>query len=420
VSTVVKGIAGGVITVGSKTPIVAPLCAALLEAKVVVDGASRNKEELEEVSARCDILTVHVITRFKASETWTIDVTPLEECVEKLKKVAKRYHDQGRVSRMVNFRRDGDDIRKLQNQIEAVLPIMGLSGVCNIAEGVTNIEDRLKDVQEMVARLQPRPKLAPVPSGVPVGQSWHAVRDGVVDRVCDILGGDGGPAVAALTGRSGAGKTTAAASMVGERVGPFRPLAHENEDQARARLGRLRACFSDGVVWLRVGKGAGAADRLTRLMHKLASAFHKEVVKMRVEAPAVGETGESYVKRVVEQESLRCLVVADDVWEEEVIKKLRETGMWVLVTTRTALMVQPKERVVVDKLEAAEAENVLRGAADLPPGQRLCDDAMKVLEICGLAATDIAFVGRWGSVRTTDGVHKSNRAWARAVGEIEA
>ncbi|CAN0353244.1 unnamed protein product, partial [Ectocarpus fasciculatus] len=112
----------------------------------------------------------------------------------------------------------------------------------------------------MVARLQPRPKLAPVPSGVPVGQSWHAVRDGVVDRVCDILGGDGGPAVAELTGRSGAGKTTAAASMVGERVGPFRPLAHENEDQARARLGRLRACFSDGVVWLRVGKGAGAAD----------------------------------------------------------------------------------------------------------------------------------------------------------------
>ncbi|CAN0423039.1 unnamed protein product [Ectocarpus fasciculatus] len=171
VSTVVKGIAGGVITVGSKTPIVAPLCAALLEAKVVVDGASRNKEELEEVSARCDILTVHVITKFKASETSKIDVAPLEECVEKLKKVAKRYHDQGRVSRMVNFRKDGDDIRKLQKQIEAVVPIMGLTGVCNIAEGVTNIEDRLKDVQEMVARLQPRPKLAPVPSGVPVGQS---------------------------------------------------------------------------------------------------------------------------------------------------------------------------------------------------------------------------------------------------------
>ncbi|CAN0423464.1 unnamed protein product, partial [Ectocarpus sp. 12 AP-2014] len=135
-----------------------------------------------------------------------------------------------------------DDIQRLRTRILAVVPIMGLASVV-----------------DLLARLQPRPKLAPVPPGVPVGQSWHAVRDGVVDRVYEMLDGDGGPAVAALTGRSGAGKTTAAAAMVGER-GPVRPRAGETEDQTRTRLDRVRALFSDGVIWLRVGKGAGTAD----------------------------------------------------------------------------------------------------------------------------------------------------------------
>lgn len=152
VSTVVKGIANGVITVGAKTPIVAPLCAALLEAKVVVDAATRNKEKLEEVSARCHMITVHVIDKFKASPTSTIDVSPLEECVEKLRKVAARYHDQGWFSRMVQARRDGDDIRRLSERIDGIVPILGLASACIMAKAVTNIEDQVKNVQDMVVR----------------------------------------------------------------------------------------------------------------------------------------------------------------------------------------------------------------------------------------------------------------------------
>lgn len=239
--------------------------------------------------------------------------------------------------------------------------------------------------------------------------------------MCDILGGDGGPAVAALTGRSGAGKTTAAAAMVGER-GPVRPRAGETEDQARTRLDRVRVLFPDGVVWLRVGRGEGVADRLPDLMLRLAKALREDVMKKTVDAPAVGEDGESYVKRIVSQKPLRCLVVADDVWEAEVVEKLRESGLWVLLTTRNASMVRDDERVVVDELSPAEAEDVLRGAARLSPGQHLCDDAMKVLEICGFVAMDVAFVGSWGSVRTADnsGVPRSNEAWADTVGQIEA
>lgn len=63
---------------------------------------------------------------------------------------------------------------------------------------------------------------------------------------------------------------------------------------------------------------------------------------------------------------------------------------------------------------------MLRRAAELPRGERLCDDAMQVLEICTYVAMDIAFVGSWTSVRTANGIPKTSKAWARAVGEIKA
>ena len=237
--------------------------------------------------------------------------------------------------------------------------------------------------------------------------------------MCKILGGDEEPALAALTGRSGAGKTTTAAAMVGER-GPVRPEAGETEGQARARLDRVRALFPDGVVWLRVGKGQGSAHRLPALMLKLAIRVREDILNESVEAPAVGEGGESYVKKIMSQESLRCLVVADDVWEKEVVDKLRNTGMWVLLTTRTAFGVQPHERVIMDKLTESEAEAVLRGAAELPATESLCDGAKAVLKICGRVAMDVAFVGSWSPVRATNGVPKSSKAWAGTVREITA
>eukprot|EP00903_Cladosiphon_okamuranus_P014025 g13042.t1 len=283
VSTVVKGIAGGVVTVGAKTPIVAPLCAALLEAKALVDAAGRNKEDLEEVSARCELITVHVIDKFKASPTSMIDVAPLEECVEKLKKVATRYHDQGRFSRMVQFRRDGDDIRRLRDRIDAIVPIMGLATSYNTAKAVTNIEGQLKNVQDMV-------------------------------------------------------------------VGCCR-VAHE--------VGELESAIP---------------------------------TDQKPEAPGLGEAGENYVKKLLEQESLRCLVVGDDVWETSVVEKLKETGMWVFLTTRTASMMEPNERVVVDKLEAAEAEEA--GAAVLlDDEEHLTDHHMQV------AAGTITILERWAVLR---------------------
>ena len=71
---------------------------------------------------------------------------------------------------------------------------------------------------------------------------------------------------------------------------------------------------------------------------------------------------------------------------------------------------------MVDEPTRAKAEDVLRGAARLPRGERLCDDALSVLEICNHVAMDIAFVGSWSSVRTPDNcAPKSSRAWTHAV-----
>lgn len=89
--------------------------------------------------------------------------------------------------------------------------------------------------------------------------------------------------------------------------GPTVLALGEMEGRARAGLDRVRALFSDGVVWLRVGKGA--ANRLPFLMLRLAKRRHKNVMEEGVDAPAVGEDGESCGKKMVSQESRRYLVV---------------------------------------------------------------------------------------------------------------
>ncbi|CBJ33473.1 expressed unknown protein [Ectocarpus siliculosus] len=414
-ATEVIEVTTSILKIGEDIPFVGGLCTAVLNAKDMVDKASDNQAKLEKLCERCCGITVQVVEKLKGPTPLMVNVSPLEDCVKELEEVAERYGKKSCCTRLTHFQKDDEDIRDLEKRISTAIDDLTAAGVVEVGNLMQ------QQVGEILARLQPRPKLAPVPPGVPMGQSWHTMRDGVVDRVYDILGGDGGPAVAALGGRSGAGKTTAAAAMVGERQGPIHPLARENEEQAGTRLDRLRARFSDGVVWLRVGKGAGVADRLPLLMRKLAKALHEEVLKSYVDGPGIGEDGESYVKKIVEQESLKCRVVADDVWEPPVVEKLRETGMWILLTARNPSMVEPNERVFVDRLEKMEAQNVLRGAARLPPGQSLCDVAMKVLEVCGYVAMDIAFVGSWSSVRTVDNcAPKSSRAWAGVVAEITA
>lgn len=122
----VECVATGIIGIGAAAPIVAPLCAALLKAKEAVDGASRNKEELEELHKWCKIITEKIIDKAKESKTSTLDVSSLGQCVDKLAKVAKRYHDQGWFAKLVHFRANGEDIQKLRTRILGIVPIINL------------------------------------------------------------------------------------------------------------------------------------------------------------------------------------------------------------------------------------------------------------------------------------------------------
>ena len=132
ISTVVESVASGVIEIGAATPVVAPLCVALLKAKGVVDGASQSKEELEELCTWCDMITLQVIDKSKASSTPMFDVKPLQKCIDKLGEVAGRYHHKWRLARLVQFRKDGEDIQRLRVRIQTVVPIMGLAGVVDL------------------------------------------------------------------------------------------------------------------------------------------------------------------------------------------------------------------------------------------------------------------------------------------------
>ena len=151
ISTIVISVANGVIDIGATAPVVAPLCVALLQVKDIVDGASRNKEELEGLRARCELITAHVIEKCVASKSSTINVSPLVKCIDKLEKVATRYHNQGRCSRVALFRRDGDDIQRLHARIEAVVPIMGLAGIVSNGEKLEQIQEKL---EQLLVRLE--------------------------------------------------------------------------------------------------------------------------------------------------------------------------------------------------------------------------------------------------------------------------
>ena len=220
----------------------------------------------------------------------------------------------------------------------------------------------------------------------------------MVKAVSVALTSDTGPPLVGLVGDSGSGKTTAASEI--------------------ARSLEVRQVFCDGIVWLTVN--CGAEGRLPSLMFQLASTVYRDMGGSVGCRPAESDDCAAYVKQRMEEghggKGLKCLVVADNVWEKEVASKLLETGMSVLVSTREEGVVTGAQGKVVrvDELSEAEAESVLRSAAELHPDVRLPDDAKDLIELCGRVAMDLAFVGRWSTIR------RRNDNWAEAAGKIRA
>eukprot|EP00752_Nemacystus_decipiens_P005425 g4917.t1 len=114
VSTVVAAVATGITTVGAATPVVAPVCIALLNAKLMVDKAKCNKEGLEKLRKRCEMIAE----------------------------------------------------QSLRERIEAVIPVMGLAGVVNNGAKLDQL------LENTSPEIKPEP-LLPEPREVPLRTSYR-------------------------------------------------------------------------------------------------------------------------------------------------------------------------------------------------------------------------------------------------------
>lgn len=260
--------------------------------------------------------------------------------------------------------------------------------------------------QEVRLARQPKPMAvrALVPPGTPSRERWHVRRDRVMTTVLRNFARDRGLRMIGLVGASGAGKTTAAAEII--------------------RSAEVLEFFSDGVVWLSVGEGA--SDRLPYLMLQLARMVREGIGSKldggcsRVEP----EDGTAFVKDVMDRGSiggrlgLRCLLVADNVCESNVLAKLQETGMWVLATCCEPQLVRGLggRTARIGRLFEADAELVLRRASELPSGEGSPAASKDLVKLCDRVAIDLAFVGRWSAIRGSD----DPLAWASAAEKIRS
>lgn len=289
---------------------------------------------------------------------------------------------------------------------DCVAPLLCAVCCCVLQERASirqaaNHEEVIANQHSILQRLpKPPTKLAQVPKGTPIRKSWYVERSHVMGTVLDALTGDGGPCLVGLVGDSGSGKTTAASLIV--------------------RSTKVRETFSDGIIWLSIN--ADVQESLPSLMLRLACMVYEDIGGGVGHRPAAPDDGAAYIKQRLEKDRsgqrLTCLLVADNVWEQEVVSKLLETGMWVLLSTRDEeLVIEGNGKAVgVDELSKADAHSLLRRAAELPPELRLPDDAADLVELCGRMAMDLAFVGRWSIVRG----RQDRTAWSNAAAKVRA
>lgn len=270
-----------------------------------------------------------------------------------------------------------------------------------IGVSLNEVESSTEEVKillkHVINRLEPAQptKVAPKPRGLPVAEHWHITRESKVkETVAALFLNDRHEefpvGVVALVGPGGAGKTRVAATV--------------------ARSDQVRTFFCDGILWMSVGDGA--IDRLQTLILQVAEMMHGQVMGGKGRPPPEASfpcpaVGASYIRRMVEERNLRCLLVADNVWDAAVVDLLLQAGLWVLLTTRDSKVLDQAGGAIVDMgaLDTFEAEQLLRQAAELEDNTRLPHVAYDVMERCDFLVMDISFVGRWSDVRGSSEEH---------------
>ncbi|CAN0159539.1 unnamed protein product [Pylaiella littoralis] len=384
---------------GEELPVIKPVLKTLKFIREKVETVKKNREDLRSLEGGCTYLTACVIVKCRQQPSSGMDVTPLVDCVEDARKFVERCGSRRhQVSNFMKASSDVGEIAGLNARVDRLTGDLGLAGIAVLNAKADDMKAMLDLDIVMTIVPKPPPKVATVPNGTPAQKSWHVERRQVMGAVLEALTGGGGPRLAGLFGASGSGKTTAAAEFV--------------------RSPKALETFADGVVWLSVNQGA--KERLPSLMLQLARMVHEDIGGSMGRRPVAADDGAAYIKERIENghggKGLKCLVVADNVWKKEVVSELLETGMSVLLSTRDEGLIPGSsgKAVGVDYLSKTDAESVLRRTAELPPEVRLPDDAVDLIELCGHVAMDLAFVGRWSTVR---GRH-DQAAWSHAARKI--
>ncbi|CAM9637428.1 unnamed protein product, partial [Ascophyllum nodosum] len=240
-----------------------------------------------------------------------------------------------------------------------------------------------------------------LPAAAPRIQPWYVERTYLIAEACARLGIrslDRKPRLVGLSGPSGAGKSTVASMVIARKD--------------------VHAFFHGGVLWLPVGHGA--KDRIPALMLRLAGMVHEDVLEKACRPPRkadVGvepEDGADYIREALGKVGRRLLVVADDVWEEEVLQEMQKIGAWVLYTSQAdGLLGDAPLRL--DQLRTGEAEAMLRESAEIEKNENLPETAHEVIRRSAFLVMDLAFVGRWGTVRGKSGWEE----WQTILDRIE-
>ncbi|CAN0303627.1 unnamed protein product, partial [Ascophyllum nodosum] len=362
-----------------------------------VETVKSNKEEITTLKKRCDYITACVIINHKRFPSFATDIAPLEQCLLDVDQFVERCSRRRPISRCFLSRKDREDTQNLYRRLGDARDDMGLASIATLEAMIHDLSAQM--ITPGTQRSSPI-KQAAVPKAAPMWKHWHVERAEVMTNIFEGLCIEEGPQVVGVVGDSGAGKTTAVSQIV------HSPKARE--------------FFPDGIVWLSVD--CGAEDRLSALMMQLALKFYEDIARKVGDRPTSSEDGAAYVKRRMQGDDggrpLRCLVVADNVWEHEVVSKLRDTGMWVLITTRDVTLVDraPCKPVVIEGLPSDSAAMVLRRAANLQDDERLPNAAIEVMELCGFMAMDLAFVGSWSTVRGRE----DPQAWSDALASIRS
>jgi hypothetical protein len=245
--------------------------------------------------------------------------------------------------------------------------------------------------QELVRMLrEPVAPLAPLP-GVPALPKYFTPRRSDIARLSDVVLADAhravpvGPAgqTTALHGMGGIGKSVVAAAL--------------------ARTTEARRVFTDGIIWLRIGK---QPDLLTSVRVLVAS-FHEDISTYTDGAVALTQLSDVLQSR-------KCMIVLDDVWVLEHATPFHDALgplCRLLVTTRDAgLAAALGTDVDLGFLTPGDALRLLADSGGQTVAQ-LPQDANQVARECGNLPLALAMAG---------GIARGKEGWTGVLARLRS